>query len=687
MKILSSTLSKIKKLVTILMNLRGLAVTITIAFLSVSAMALLVSGSINIYNIFVSNKNVIAKQQQVIAGNVVNQVRSFIQDKFVILSSVSSVSNLGTIDSEAQKLILSKLLGLDSSFRQIVLLDSQNRELNRVSRLSNSALGQLNNKHIKEVLSQMSSNKVSFSPVFVDEVTYEPVIVIAVPIKNILGDKTGIILAEVNLKFMWDIIGSMKIGKKGLAYVVDREGKLIAFSDVGRVIKGENLSKLSKVSHYIKSKNLTIEPTADISKGILGTNAVASYVPLGQPDWAVMIELPVMEAYAPLINSMILSILVMIFSFLFAIIIGIYLSKRISQPIIYLRDATKIISKGELNTKIEVSSKNEIGDLAENFNQMVASLGSIIVNTKQTIKVLLEQSTILKDNSNQSASTSQVVAAAMQQISQGTMEQTQETEKTSIQMGNLANEIDSVVTKANEVEKITGSTRNLGLKSKEAIILLTEKATETDDITKKITQNITDLNTSMEQILQVTDVIAEITEQTNLLALNAAIEAARAGEAGRGFAVVADEVTKLATQSRSAAKTITKIIKEILEQTKNTAKTSNQAHTIVEKQMEAVSSVQITYDEIIGAMDGIIGRILEMTSTIKKISTLKDQTISSLMVISSVSEETAASSQEILASTEEQATGAEQVKLLADKLYNLAGKLVGLTDSFVITEQ
>ncbi len=190
----------------------------------------------------------------------------------------------------------------------------------------------------------------------------------------------------------------------------------------------------------------------------------------------------------------------------------------------------------------------------------------------------------------------------------------------------------------------------------------------------------------MEEILKITDVITGITEQTNLLALNAAIEAARAGEAGKGFAVVADEVTRLANQSKESARMITNIIKDILTKTKVTAQTSEQAHVIVEKQMDAVSSVRVSHDEIIIALDGITKRILDIITAIKEIDSLKNQTINSIMVISSVSEETAAATQEVLASTEEQTAISEQVKTLAVKLHNLAENLVELTNSFVVPE-
>jgi methyl-accepting chemotaxis protein len=201
-----------------------------------------------------------------------------------------------------------------------------------------------------------------------------------------------------------------------------------------------------------------------------------------------------------------------------------------------------------------------------------------------------------------------------------------------------------------------------------------------------IAKNINEFIISMEKIQNVTGMIAEITEQTNLLALNAAIEAARAGEAGRGFAIVAEEMNKLAGQSRDAAKTINDMIIGIHDQTVASASSSDQAHLLVKEQMTSVLSARDAFDEIVAAMDGIIERNVDMISTIKKMNDYKEITVNSIMTISSVSEETAASSEEVLASTEEQTALAEQIRDLADRMHGLAENLVLITNSFIIDE-
>jgi PAS domain S-box-containing protein len=239
-----------------------------------------------------------------------------------------------------------------------------------------------------DMFSQASQEKTYISPVYFDNVTNEPLVIMAAPVTDVFGDFKGVLLAEVNLKFMWDLVDSIKIGNNGLAYVVDRKGNLIAFGDTSRVLKGENVIHLKGVNDFVKSKELLLKNNAEISKGIQGNNVVANYVPLGTPDWAVVVELPAQEAYAGLIQLLELSAGVVLMSFFLAIAISVYLSKRITEPIIKLRNAAIEIGKGDLDTKIDIKSDNEIADLSSAFNNMTGELQKTTIS-KQTLQTIL----------------------------------------------------------------------------------------------------------------------------------------------------------------------------------------------------------------------------------------------------------------------------------------------------------
>jgi signal transduction histidine kinase len=349
---------------------RSLTVTLALAFLAISAVVLLITNSLQIYFNFNAQHNIIASQQRLITQEAANTVKSFIQGKLDTLKIAASFSYL-TASSEQEKLVLGKLLGCEPAFRQIVLFDSNERELMKDSRLSSLLSVQLTNRKKSDLFSQTKQKKTYISSVYIDEITSEPKVIIAVPVMDILGDIKGTLLAEVNLKFMWDMVGSIKVGEKGLAYVVDKSGNLIASGDISRVLKGENLKHLNEVREFLLGEDKVI---AEVSKGINGKYVISSWSALSAPDWAVVIEMPIMEAYRPVVTALKFTLGIMTASFILAVVVGIYLAKRITKPLIDLRNAVTTIGSGDMNASIKVISRDETGQLAVSFNQMIEDL-------------------------------------------------------------------------------------------------------------------------------------------------------------------------------------------------------------------------------------------------------------------------------------------------------------------------
>ncbi len=352
---------------------------------------MLITGSLNLYYVFQNQQKTVAAQQELIAQNAANSVRNFVQGNFDRLESAVRLGGLASATRPEQKRTLEKLLGLEPAFRQVLLLDSQERELLKVSRLSNLAMTHLGNLGCKNLALQLKQQKIFISSIFIDEASSEPLLWMAVPITDIFGDAHGIVAAEVNLKFMWDFVGNIKAGNSGRAYVVDKKGNLLAFRDVSRVLKGENLSHFAEVAKFVNNDELHVGSNAEISKGIQGTYVVSNHVPLGVPDWAVVVELPVHEAYQTLIRTFVILGLAMVLSLCLTIIVGIFLSKRITQPIVAFRNATKKIGVGDFSARIGIESRNEIGELAQSFNTMVNNLNTITVSRDALEKEVAER--------------------------------------------------------------------------------------------------------------------------------------------------------------------------------------------------------------------------------------------------------------------------------------------------------
>jgi signal transduction histidine kinase len=367
---------------------RSLSATLALAFFTLSAVVLLIAGGLQILSKFQTQQETIANRQKIIAQDASKQVSSFVQEKFSILKTTARLTDLIAASPDEQKTVMGSLLGLHSAFRQLVLVDDEKRELARVSRLSLSGSQYLINQLSDHAMARIWRDGGYIGSVYVDPSTSEPMALMAVPIATALGDFEGVLLGEVNLKFMWDLVSQLKIGEQGLVYVVDRDGNLLAFSDVGRVLKGENVSHLEVVQEFIANPALSHQATIRTYQGLNGNTVVGTYVPLGTPDWAVVTEVPWGEAYRELIQETILSASIILILAVLAGFVGIFLARRLAVPLVNLTETATRISGGELELRAPVSGPKEIASLATAFNSMSTSLQGMIFKEVSSRAVL-----------------------------------------------------------------------------------------------------------------------------------------------------------------------------------------------------------------------------------------------------------------------------------------------------------
>ncbi len=472
--------------------------------------------------------------------------------------------------------------------------------------------------------------------------------------------------------------------------IVDNEGKFVSSpykDDIGKNIH-QIVRNCKPLETLFKSRASASDYSSSENQGsydsfVKGRSAFVTYKSIGLnkniggvAGWH-LVSLSYHSFLFGEVNAIgLITLLIAVIAGFIAIFVSISVSSSISHPLNQVVATMSRAEKGDLTAQVSICSRNELGVLSNSYNQMVKEISGLLIETKRAIGAILSRSTDLEKTSDQSAASANIVASAMIEITQGTLNQTQEAEKSAHQMSELAEQIETVVNHTGDVEQITNTTKAQSIKAKNVVGQLMEKTVLTDSITKEVVHTIGDLRTSAEEIRKVTDVITNLTEQTNLLGLNASIEAARAGEMGHGFAVVAEEVNKLALQSREATKIINNILYTIEQKATLSAETIQKAHQAVEEQMEAVTWAQTSFDEIITAMDSAVGKIDNMNQRIKKMNTLKEQTMQAISSISAISEETAASAEEVSASSEEQTAAAEQVKILAVELRKMAETLV-----------
>ncbi len=364
---------------------RSLKTILAISFFTFTFAALIITSSLLAYFNFKTQESAIANNQKLIAQGAAQTVSGFIKEKISMLQNTVIISNPEVFYGPKRIEILQSVLGAHPSFVKVIFANSKDSVVSRFSRRSLSYPSHYEMVHRKEAKKKIKNVNSFLSPIYIDEITNEPLILMAVPIKDVFGNFHGSLMVEVNLKFMWDMVDNLRIGKTGYVYVVDRNGFLIAFGDASRVLKNENVKNLEPVSNFIINKNNTRLNDISTFYGINQRKVVGTYVPLGTPDWAVITEIPWAEAYNNSITELFVTGITLFLMALLVSIVGFYIAHRLSIPVISLMTTASKITSGQKDLQAVVAGPKEIASLAEAFNNMTSKLNKSYLELEEQI--------------------------------------------------------------------------------------------------------------------------------------------------------------------------------------------------------------------------------------------------------------------------------------------------------------
>ena len=342
------------------------------------------------------------------------------------------------------------------------------------------------------------------------------------------------------------------------------------------------------------------------------------------------------------------------------------------------------VKKGELTSKCEVQTKDEIGDISEGLNNTINSLQSLINNIIGIIKKLHDTSGTISDSTETMNVTSGEVAQSIQQIASGSLEQTHEVSECLNITNKLAERIINISQKSMHALDNTKAVMDKNSLGIESIDTLKEKFRNNKAATMKVAEGVRDLNEKSKSIGQIVGTISAIADQTNMLSLNAAIEAARAGEHGKGFAVVAEEVRKLAEQSANATIEIRKIIDEIIGTIGDTEINMEYTGRMVEEADVSLEFTMKAFEEIKKSTESVMEGIQSLSEDANEVDLAKDKVINSISNISEVVEQSAASTEEVNAAVEEQVASVEEVSASIQEIDSMINKLKDSIEVFKV---
>lgn len=326
-----------------------------------------------------------------------------------------------------------------------------------------------------------------------------------------------------------------------------------------------------------------------------------------------------------------------------------------------LQTYAEVVGSGDLSKECDLKSKDEIGHIASSFNFMRSSLREVIEDIQKTIHEIRGSSEIITETVDRVNLSSEEIAKAVEEIAQGATSQVNDASKSLGHTRDLAMRINEIVdlsmsSKSESEIMLTRTSEGI-----ESLVGLQENFRKNAESAESVTQGINDLTLKSHSIGEIVDTINSIAEQTNLLALNAAIEAARAGEHGKGFAVVADEVRKLAEQSGNAAEEIRNIIGEIIAVIGTTESSMKDTNHVLEETNTSLEATVESYELIRNVVSKVIENIEKTNASVMEIDSDKDLVLQSIENISNVSEESAAGTEEISSTVYQQAESINHV--------------------------
>ena len=366
------------------------------------------------------------------------------------------------------------------------------------------------------------------------------------------------------------------------------------------------------------------------------------------------------------------------------IVIGVIIIRGITRP---LRNVVTKINEianagGDLTSKLDIYSNDEIGDLSRAFNRMLEQLCNIMIQVQMASENIATSTEEMAASSQQMSASTQEISSSVDQMSKGAKSQSIKIEDTSSVMEELTSSIGQVARSSEQAVTVTQDTVNsarIGMQFSSEVL---EKMEQIFKATNESALVVKSLGQSSDKIDMVVKVIDDISDQTNLLALNAAIEAARAGEAGRGFAVVAEEVRKLAESSTKSTSEIAAIITDIREQTKTAVESMERGSKEVSEGSEVVKKSGDAFVSITKKIEEFAAMIEQVSASAREQASGSEKVVTSVAEIAAVAEQTSSSTQEIASSTQEMSSTAEEVASSSQRMADMARQLLVLVGEF-----
>ena len=461
----------------------------------------------------------------------------------------------------------------------------------------------------------------------------------------------GVLVYVINTNVFQQIVYSANFGEEAKVYLINEDRTIVTTQEnelIGSIYQG-----------YIDMELDNSYTTIDNRLVSFGT---------AKNGWKLISNIPVRSLLGDIYEVGRNTVFLGVICALVAVIMGVVISLGISNPLQKIMALMSKVEDGDLTVRSDLKGKNELALLAGSFNKMIYNIRELINSTSKVGEIVLKNTDVMTEVSKQAHSTAQQIAESIETIAIGAQEQADDAQSSSEIMELLARRIMGVNDNIQDVMEVAQEIRETSNNAGDTVNTLHTRSSSALEKFKKVQEDIRELSEKALEIGKIIDLIEGISEQTSLLSLNASIEAARAGAAGKGFGVVADEIKRLAEQTSDATRTIASIVREIVQETQEAVEEVEGASVIFDEQNLSVEETEKAFKGIIGSLEKIIGAINQVSYAMTEIDEYKNRAVDEIINISSIAQEAAASTEEVSAASEEQVSSADELARLAVEL-------------------